>query len=369
MARPPGVDVGSGLLLGALRPRARVPVMLTGTAPRHAPAPGVPAAARILLVRIDRLGDLLTSTPVIRALRQTYPQARIDLLASDRNVKAVQDNPHLDSRWVLPLKGYWHWPLLATRLRWQRYDWAVDLNPSYSRTSGFFVRASGAARRVALRKKQVHHYFTEVVDQAPDQHMIARQLAVARVLGAGQAATPSMEYHVGEAVRRRVHARFAPEERTSRICVFIGNAKKVQTRWPEDKFAELCARLVAETPATVFVLAGPADQGLLSAFEGRWSERLRLFDGTSLEEDAAFLEVCSLLVTSSSGPMHVAGAVGTPTVSILAGHTYDCWRPLGEEHRTVHSGLPGVEVRPVPVEDVFQTVQTHFRELRGEGGV
>ena len=340
---------------------------MTGPFHVHNSVPDSPLPARILLVRVDRIGDLLTSTPVIRGLRQTYPQTRIDLLASDRNVDVVRDNPHLNSVWVLPLKDYWHWPLLAARLRWQRYDWAVDLNPSYSRTSGLFVRASGAARRVTLGKKRAQTCFTEVVGQAPHEHMIDRQLALARVLGAGQVATPAMEYRVGEVVRRKVRARFAPEERASRICVFIGNAKKVQTRWPEDKFAELCARLVAETAATVVVLAGPAEKGLLRAFEGRWSERLRLFDGASLEDTAAFLEVCSLLVTSSSGPMHVAAAIGTPTVSILANHTYDCWRPLGDEHRTVHSGLAGVDVRSVAVEDVFHAVQVRYEELNVGG--
>ncbi|MDF1553198.1 MAG: glycosyltransferase family 9 protein [Deferrisomatales bacterium] len=317
-------------------------------------------------MRVDRLGDLLTSTPVLRALRQAYPQARLDLLASDRNMKAVQANPHLDRLWVLPLKGYWSWPFLAARLRLQTYDWAVDLNPSYSRTSGFFVRATGAGRRVTLRKKKAHRFFSELVEQTPSQHMIDRQLAMARALGAGQASTQDMEFHVGQTVRRRVRKRFTPEERTSRICVFIGNAKKLRVRWPEDKFAELCVRLARETSATVYVLAGPADQALLGAFAGLWSERLRLFEGTSLEEDAAFMEVCSLVVTSSSGPMHLAAAVGTPTVSILGDYTYDCWRPLGEEHRTLHSGLPHGEVRPVSVEDVFRVVQGRFQELREE---
>ena len=152
-----------------------------------------------------------------------------------------------------------------------------------------------------------------------------------------------------------------------RSIVIISDAKKLKVRWPEDKFAELCVRLARETSATVYVLAGPADQALLGAFAGLWSERLRLFEGRSLEEDAAFMEVCSLVVTSSSGPMHLAAAVGAPTVSILGDYTYDCWRPLGEDHRTIHSGLPHGEVRPVPVEDVFRVVQARYQELCGEG--
>ncbi len=312
---------------------------------------------RMLLVRVDRIGDMLTSTPLFRALRESRPQMRIDLVASDKNRAAVEGNPHVDRCWVLPLKRYWTWPLLVLRLRGQGYGLAADLNPSYSRTSGYLVRWSGAPRRVSFSKKKAERFYTSLVPQSGTQHMIERQLNLARALGA-EASEKGMVFPVPEPLRSSTRDTYPRCGSAPRVGLFVGNAKKVHTRWPEAKFAELARLLLAESSAEVFVLAGPADRGLLRVFDGRWSNRLRLLPEGTLAEIGAFLETCDLLITSSSGPMHLAAAVGTPTLSILAEHTYTCWRPLGDRHRAVHSGLDGVDVRPVPVDDVW-------RETRG----
>ena len=309
---------------------------------------------RILLVRIDRIGDMLTSTPVFTALRRTYPQARIDLVASSLNIDAVRRNPDLNETFLFPLKRFWMWPLLWARLRARRYDWAVDLNPSYSRSSGFLVWFCGARETFSFEKVKGNGFYENRSPQRPEEHMIDRQLNLSRALGALKT-SPQMTFVVSEQARERAQQIYGKRSRPLRVGIFIGNAKKVHSRWPAGKFAELTEKLMRDQNLEIFILAGPTDRPLLAAFHSLGSDRCRIEQEGTLEDSGALLETCDLLITSSSGPMHLAAALGVPTLSILADHTYACWRPLGEIHHAVHCS--GEDVRNIGVEDVLKESQ------------
>ncbi|WP_319470021.1 glycosyltransferase family 9 protein [uncultured Pseudodesulfovibrio sp.] len=159
---------------------------------------------------------------------------------------------------------------------------------------------------------------------------------------------------MGEDLKERARAKFPRREGKKRVAVFIGNAKKVDTRWPEDRFVELVRRIVERGDTEVHIVAGPGDEGLLGGF--MWSDDCVLYPGGSLQELGAFFGTCDLFVTSSSGPMHLAAAVDVPMVAILADFTFECWRPLADIHRIVQSGQPGVQVGTVTVDEVFEAV-------------
>ncbi len=318
------------------------------------PLPFTPT--RILLLRVDRVGDMLVTTPALRALRHAYGDARIDLVASDLNRAVVVDNPHIDRLWTLRLRRQWQWPWLLLQLRSQKYDLAVDLNTGHSRTSGMFVRYSGALERVSFKKtrrKRLQHCFDHTIPLVPGGHHVENQLRMARALGA-DALDPRLEFIVPQQAHRAVGKRFGPVSGAGRVCVFIGNAKKARTRWPIEKFVAL-TRALSEIPTLqIVILAGPSDKRLVSAFDELLGANCVLMMSTSLAETGALLQTCRLVVTSSSGPMHLAGAVGTATLSILAGSTYTHWRPLGAGHSVVRAFNDGTDVRSVPVDAVLQ---------------
>ncbi len=318
---------------------------------------------RILLVRVDRIGDMLITTPALRALRRAYQDARIDLVASDLNRAVVADNPHIDQLWRLPLRRHWEWPWLLLRLRSRKYQVAVDLNTGHSRTSGMLVHYCGARDRVGFekqRRKGVDRYYNHSVPLAPEGHHVEQQLRMARALGAGDL-DPRLEFVVPENARRDVERRFGPRAGVDRVGIFVGNAKKVHSRWPIEKFTAL-TRALSELPnLEILILAGPSDEPLVAAFDRLRGPRCKPVVSNSLAQTAALLETCRLFVTSSSGPMHLAAAVGTATLSILAGSTYRGWRPLGAEHSAVRSSDDGVDVRSVPVDAVVKEARRLLR--------
>ena len=309
---------------------------------------------KILLLRMDRIGDMLCTTPALRAFRAAYPDARIDLVASPGNRVVVADNPHIDTLFTFPLRQYWLWPYHFMRLKLRRYDLVVALN-AVSTTTSRLARFLNAPLVAGTWARKTEKYYDLTVRQEPGDHTIDLQLRLAAALGASSD-DRSMVFPLGDALLDRARARYPRIKGKKRVAVFIGNAKKIDTRWPEERFEELVRRISARRDTETWIVAGPGDEGLLAGFA--WSDECRLYPGGSLAELGAFLKTCDLFVTSSSGPMHLAAAVDAPMVAILADYTFECWRPLSSIHRIVQSGQPGVQVGNVTVDQVAEAVNS-----------
>lgn len=309
----------------------------------------MPIPKKILLVRIDRIGDMLCSTPAIRAFRQAYPDARIDLVASNKNVCVVRENPDVDNVYVFPLNKIWLWPWHFMKYRLRKYDMVVSLNGS-SKTASRLVAFTNAPVKSGTRSSETKAYYDTTIPNRKNEHVIRHMLRLAAEMGA-PCDDERIVFPVDEALLDQARQRFPARPGLRRVAIFIGNAKKNETRWPADKFVELTGRLLEREDVEVYIVAGPGDEPLLEGFS--WTDRCLRYPGGSLQALGAFLKTCDMFVTSSSGPMHVGAAVEVPMVSVLAGFTYNCWRPLGPMHRAVSSDHPGVDARSVPVDEVL----------------
>ncbi|WP_147820821.1 glycosyltransferase family 9 protein [Salidesulfovibrio onnuriiensis] len=314
---------------------------------------------KILIVRIDRIGDMFTTTPAIRALREQFPNARIDMAASQGNHTVVHNNPHLDHVYVFHPNKIWSWPMALLKLWATRYDWVISLN-AQSSTAAFLARCTGAPMRASYDVKKTKQSYTFTIPDISNEHMVHKQLRLTEALGAPSTDT-SQVFPVAESLAAEARKRFPRQDGLRRIGMFIGNAKKVQTRWPAEKFRELATRLLDERKVEVYVIGGPGDAELFEGFA--WSARCIRYPGGSLEQLGAFMKTCDLMVTSSTGPMHLAAAVDAPMVAILAEHTYQNWRPLADMHTNLNSGDPGVDVRDMPVETVLDAVLKKLDEM------
>lgn len=314
---------------------------------------------KILLIRIDRIGDLFTTTPAIRALRKRYPDARIDMVASNGNHIVVRNNPDLSNIYVLHPNKLWRWPATMLKLRATGYDWIIGFNRR-SKTTGILARCTGSPMRASFHAEKTARFYTFTIQDTGNTHMVDKQLHLVAALDA-PAAGKELVFPVSPTLADEVRDNFPASKGTPRIGIFIGNAKKQQTRWPADKFRELVKRLLDARAVEVFIIGGPGDEELFEGFQ--WSDRCMRYPGGSLEALGAFMKTCDLMVTSSTGPMHLAAAVDAPMVAILAEHTHQCWRPLGDIHTCLNSGHPGVDVRNMDVETVFQAVLKRIDSL------
>jgi lipopolysaccharide heptosyltransferase II len=299
--------------------------------PRHVSRrplyPGDSSIRRILVVRVDLLGDTVLTTPAIAALRRGYPKAQIDVLVQESTSSVLageRDIAHVItySPQTWREKGGWRSALrLLMRLRKARYDIAISVSGDIG---SIFTRLSGARRTIGYGGEAYPYMLTDPVagrryDVA--QHETRYVLALAEAAGGiveEESARPRLHVLPQErqemtAMLRLARARLG---RTGPIVAMHAGARNGQAkRWPPRHFAALADQLAEELDALVVVTGAPNEAPLARDIARTVHNPLLNISGkTTLPQLIALLAESDVLVTGDSGPMHIACAVETPVV-------------------------------------------------------
>lgn len=339
-------------LSGALERRARETVLrlLGRLALPEASGRALPEPRSILLLRVDRVGDMIVSTPAIRALRRRFPGAEIRVVASKANAAILRGNPDVDAVHVLSPAGL---PALARQLL-RRWDVVADLNTSPSLSSGLLARLARAATRVSFGKKNAELFYDVRLPLDEKGHKASETLRVARHLGAPDGDLSYALFPSAEDERRAEEALRAAgwSPGSAWVAVHPGNIKKFDNRWPEEKFGRLCALLRSLPDVRVLLLQGPDEAPLVDAVRGHCPAELAALPPLPLLATACVLRRMRLVVCNSTSTLHLAAAVGTPSLSFLSGYSWHCWRALGPRHRAL-TGSEWGSCRDIPVETAW----------------
>ena len=306
----------------------------------------VVAPKRILVIRLDRLGDVILSTPVLDALRRTFPHAFIAMMVRPACREVLEGNPHLNEVIVYQKEGA-HRTIRGTirfarALRRDAFDTALVLHPS--NRSHWIPWLAGIPRRIGYDRKSAWLLTHRLPHrkQEGEQHEVRYALDMLQVFGiAPGAPQPFMPIHPEAAKRIEMLVGDHAIQSAERLVAIHPSASCVSKRWMPQRFAEVADRLIAEHGVRVCVIgdeaAGPHAQAMVGAMR---RPALNLVGQVSVAELAALLKRCELLISNDSGPVHVAAAVGTPVVDIFGrnqrGLSPQRWGPLGEGHVVLH---------------------------------
>ena len=298
---------------------------------------------RVLVVRANfRMGNLLLVTPALAALRRALPEARIDVVAGRAYVDLLEHSPDVDGRIGIDrrmLMAPWSLLSLVRHLRRQRYDLAIDGGRGSSFLGAFLVGVSGSRRRVAAADSRYDALFDVHVRLDPESdHKVDLLLGVLAGLGIE---TPERTLSVTLTAEERAQATarwralgVAPEKPAIAINVGARGAK----RWQEERVVELVRALCAEHDRPVVLLAGPEDEEHLREMRPLLPAKVVVAPRMAIRAFAAFLSQAAVLVTQDTGPMHLAAAVGVPTVALLVAPRSATFAPRGEYDRAVYAG-------------------------------
>ena len=332
---------------------------------------------RILVIRTDRIGDVLLSTPVLSVLREQGDDCHIAMLVSPYAAGAIEGHPALDETIVDERSGRHGGPSgflrLVGDLRAGRFDAVLVLHPTARlalacRLAGIRIRIGTGYRAYGfLFNRRVYEHRREA-----RKHEVEYNLSLARALfdGAGEAAP---QIHVPDSARRAIANRMRrwhvrPDDPLVLLHPGSGGSAR---NWPAGCFAELAGRL-ARRGVRVVVTGSAGERDLVETVAGSMPESvIRVAGELDLKELAALLQASSLCVTNSTGPLHVAAAVGTPTVALFC-PIKPCsparWGPFGAEHdilmpevppcpRCIETACPYFDcMERIAVEDVYETV-------------
>jgi lipopolysaccharide heptosyltransferase I len=272
---------------------------------------------RFLIVRLGALGDVVHAIPFAAALRQCFPAARIDWLVDPRYVPLLDLVTALDHRVACdPRAGTGLLLRTVGALRRVHYDAAFDLQGLVK--SALLARAAGAVRTIGmtqphLREPLARLLYTETVDPGDARHVMFKNLALLAAVGIGM---PALQFPL----------RLPPSAAAAAVATLTGaggyalinpGAAWPNKRWPAARFAALAAAMHNRLGLRSVVLWGPGEESLAAAVVSGSGGRAVLAPATAITDILAIAGAATVMISGDTGPLHLAGAVGTPIVALF----------------------------------------------------
>lgn len=305
---------------------------------------------KFLVVRTDRIGDVILSTPVFEAIKSKFPQSHLCAMVSSYAADVVKSNPHVDDVIIddhehrgREREGFFR---LVRKIREGEFDVAVLLRPTFRLAlmlllAGVKYRIGTGYRfyQILLNRKVYEHRKVNL------RHEADYNLDLLRPLGIAWRKTPPKMYLSAQekefAGRLFDQLKIAPDDTVVLIHPGSGDSS---LNLPAKRFAQAADGLMEKLGAKILFTGTNREKELVSFIQGRMEhEAFDLVGRTDLRQLAAVINKCDVVVSNSTGPMHLAVAVGTPTVAVFcpifaAGPIR--WGPYGEGHEVIMPPVP-----------------------------
>ena len=328
----------------------------------------------ILVIKPRAIGDVLLSSIVTPNLRTAFPEARLDFLTERPAADIIRDNPHIDDAIIFHPGKESYWKLLA-RLRSRRYHLVFDLfcNPRTAQ----ITFATGAPIRVGYPfRGRAWAYNVHVATRADRVHNAQFNLDALRALD-----IPIEHQHLvfplpGDVIERMQQVVREARQRAGPVIALNPSGTWQTKRWPLDSFAALADALIERHAANIIILWGPGEREDAEHIRSAMKHEAMLSPPTSIRESGALLTHCDYMISNDAGPMHIAAAVGTPTLGIFGPTNPQLQGPWSERAAWVR--LEGLEclgcnltrcdignicMRDLPVEHVLAAFETLHTEV------
>lgn len=323
---------------------------------------------KILLLRLSAIGDIVLTTPLIRALRQRFPNARIDFVIKKNFAELVKHNSQLNVvHCVEPEQGLRGLAQLGKLLRRERYEVVLDLHRNFR--TRFLTRAcnapcAGYYQKHILRRWLFVKFKTATMQHVPPVAQRYLQAAAFLNLQDDGAGTELFWNAAHEEEARRVLFEAGLKEEHALICLAPG-AGYFTKRWPVEYFAEVARAFAASDKKNALVILGGKQDIALGKFlrEKSGVEIIDLTGTCSLLASAAIIKRSRLLLANDSGLMHIAEAVGTPVLALFGSTT----RELGFFPQRATSHVlehPNLDCRPCSHLGHRTCPRGHFRCMK-----
>ena len=297
------------------------------------------APQKILLIRLSSLGDIVLTTPAIRAVRAHFRDAYIAMLVAKQSAEILRENPYLDEIITFDRrakdKDTREMLRIIRLLRERRFTLAIDLQRKFR--TGLLMAFSGAPERIGKGR-----FCTVRVQEQENKHATTHYFDVLHAAGI-PAEDQRLELFLSESERFAAAQRFdtaGVSDEQLKIGFFPGAGWKLR-EWMPERFAEIGDRLVQHFNANVLIFGGQKEAALVQTVANLMDAEAITFAGNlQIRQLTACIEKCDLFLTNDTGPMHIAAAVGTPTVSLFGPGNHIRFQPIGTQHQTIRHDVP-----------------------------
>ncbi len=328
---------------------------------------------RFLVVRTDRIGDVVLSTPVLESLKSRYPEAHVSMLVSAYAADVLKNNPNVDDVIIDDLENRHRGPkgfsVLVKEVKRKDFDVGILLRPTLRLAlllflAGIRYRIGTGYRfyQVFLNRKVYVHRKMNL------RHEAEYNLDLLQPLGIGpQKVLPRVYLSSEEEFFARQTWKELKLTWEDAVVVIHPGSGDSSLNLPPKRFAQVADILAEKTNARIILTGSEKERGLADFMKGNMEHSvIDLAGRTNLRQLAAILKKSDVLISNSTGPMHLAAAVGTPTVAIFcpvfaAGPIR--WGPYGEDHEVVLPPVPvcsECEPRKCPHYDCMEKIKADY---------
>jgi len=326
--------------------------------PRHRPSD-----PRILVVRRNRMGDMIYTLPLLHALRRHFAQARLTVACDPLGEPIARACPAVDD--VIVLDPGWN-PWLAAfknAAALQDYDWVIAAKGGFDRRLALLTRLTNADMRIGFERRadRPSAFYTDPVappDEKLEEHQIETLLRLLKPLGL----IKPMGFTVNLGLRLPESARnFATDALTKapfslhHPFILINLSSTVPLKFREEDFITLAKRVLSLTDFVIGFVAAPADQDKAREIAMCMnSKRIVAVETPGPLDLAALLARAAVLLTPEGGAAHLAAVVDRPALVLWSEGPFKKWHSRCRKHVFVHA-QPGESV--IPMERVWAALQ------------
>jgi len=300
----------------------------------------------ILVIKLRYIGDVLLATPVLRALRERFPDAHLTMAVNRGTEDVLKWNPDLNEVLVVERKGLAGQVRFLRAVRRRGFDCVVDLTDGDR--SAVLARCSAAPVRIGLNEEHRWRgllYTTVVRPGSEAKHRVEQDLEAVRPLGIEPKARPlilqtSPEDDEAAARLLKEITGEGSSNSAKRLVMLQPGARYWFKAWPSERFAELACRLAKKYDCRILVGGDAKERDLAESI--RATARIpvvALAGRLTLLQYAAVLKRCALFVGNDNGPMHMAAALGIPVVALFGPSNPAEWGPRGARTEVLYKGL------------------------------
>lgn len=351
----------------------------------------------ILIIRIEKIGDMVCSTPSFEGLRKQFPEARICVLANEYNYPVIKNNPHIDKIYIYQytkqlhrnnkenvILAYLNRLKLILAMKAEKFDYAITLNERNHGTSVRFANQIGAKKIISCTERNGNYKYHIDIPMLPlDQsleHQALRSFRMLKPLGLELDTCPTQFTLIPDPEWvENTQKRLPHNRKNTRVGIHI-SAREASRRWPYEKFCQLIKNLSRDKDLEFMIFWSPGEEAAPlhpgddvnaeSLIKSLTGYPVLPFPTTELGELIGGLACCEYIICIDSGILHLAAALQKPIVGLFENlpHKYLCWYPWGVPNRVIYGQTPPVaSIEVSNVEKAFIDLKsevTKAKELR-----
>lgn len=303
----------------------------------------------IVILRTDRIGEVLLSTVAADAIKKHYPKARITFVTSSYSRQIVEGRDNIDEVIIAETmhgKNRLGRALrLAILMKERKFDASIVLNPH--RTLHLACFLAGIPRRLGYDRKWSFLLTEKIADERymGEKHEIEYTMDLLRLLGIDEKAqSPRLPLNTqAENVIERILLSKDIDQDLPLVAIHPGSSNPAKI-WSHERYGELIKRLKQEVPCNIVVLGSKTESVLTrNMIQEVGEEVIDLIGLLDIKELTALIRRTDLFISNDTGPMHMAAALDVPVIAIfgrnIPGVSPRRWRPWGDKHMVFHEDV------------------------------